>query len=232
MASESSALHSPSLAYLGLPADYDPSPSTSPVEFLSRHLHSLPPHILCAEFSTRMTPKQRTTLSGVRNRRLKYTQSRPPALAYDEARATWPLLWRGAHDRAGGVQRRAADDERRWVDAEFIGGWKPHVRKLGELLAGYEEERSWEHAAAVRRQQRTEEEFVPEEDSDSEEEDEQVEQPPVDEEPETLEQSKEAFERLVAERFIYGLLDVRPRTSASCLRLTSIPSTSLSTTTQ
>jgi hypothetical protein len=152
--------------------------------------------------------KQRTMIPIVRNRRLKYTQSRPSVLEYENARAQWPMLWHGPPEKPGDQHRAAADDERRWVEQEFIGGWKPHVRKLGELLAGYEEEREWERDRALRRQ-KAQDEFVPEEDTDSEEEEADDVEPLATEEPETLEEAKAAFQRLVTERFVYGTLDVR-----------------------
>jgi hypothetical protein len=201
-------MSSPSLKYLQLPDDYDPSPSDSPIQFLSRHLRSLPPHLAKSEFSTTTSPKQRTVIPAVRNRRFKYTQSRPTVFEYENARAQWPMLWRGAPEKPGDRQRAAGEDERRWVEKDFIGGWKPHVKKLGELLAGYEEEREGERERVIRRQ-RADDQFVPEEDTDSEEEEEGENAEPVSEEPETLEESKEAFQRLVTERFIYGMLDVR-----------------------
>lgn len=197
-----------SLNYLQLPATYDPSPSASPIPFLSKHLRSLPPHIARAEFSGTTTAKQRTMIPAVRNRRLKHVQSRPSAFEYEHARAQWPMLWSGPPEKPGAQRRAAADDERRWVEKEFIGGWKPHVQKLGELLAGYEEEREGERDRVIRRQ-KAQDAFVPEEDTDSEGEEDTDAEPPAAEVPETLEEAKEAFQRLVTERFIYGTLDVR-----------------------
>ena len=94
---------------------------------------------------------------------------------------------------------------------------KPHVGKLGMLLAGYEEERSAEHVRAQRRAAVDELDRVPEEeDSDEEEEEEDVREdvPPAAEE-ESVEDAKAWFLRRVRERFIYGLLEVR---RASTLR--------------
>jgi hypothetical protein len=196
-----------SLNYLQLPTDYDPSPSESPIQFLSQHLRSLPPNIARAEFSGTTSAKQRTTIPAVRNRRLKHVRSRPSAFEYENARAQWPLLWRGPPEKPGAQHRAAADDERRWVEKEFIGGWKPHVQKLGELLAGYEEEREGERDRVIRRQQ-AQDAFIPEEDTDSEEEEDGDAEPIAVDIPDTLEEAKEAFQRLVTERFIYGTLDV------------------------
>jgi hypothetical protein len=201
----------PILSYLQLPLDYSPSPAEEPIPFLSAHLRILPPHLL-AKFSTVTTPKQRTTIAQIRNRRLRYTQSHPQALTYPDARRTWPTLWRGTPEERGVRQAEESADERKWVETDFYGTQKPHVRKLGELLAGYEEERSWERAR-IERRQRAEDEFVPEEDESSEDEDEDEEEKGnanTAEPEESFNDSKEAFERLVRERFIYGLLDVRP----------------------
>jgi hypothetical protein len=209
---------SASLSYLQLPADYDPSPTDSPIPFLSKHIRSLPPHILRAEFSGSTSPRQRTVIPTVRNRRLKYVHSRPAIFEYADARAEWPMLWRGPQDRPG---RAAADAERSWVETEFIGGWKPHVRKLGELLAGYEEEREGDRERAVRRQ-RAQDEIEPEEDTDSEDDEEEAAHPTQAEEPETLEEAKETFHRLVTERFVYGMLPVQLPISTIVLSLTCI----------
>jgi hypothetical protein len=192
----------PILSYLDLPQNYTPSPEVEPLEFLSSNLRLLPPHLL-ANFSLVTTPKQRTNLLQIRNRRLRYTQSNPSALAYANARSTWPTLWRGTPDRRGARQAQDGAEEKSWVESDFYGTQKPHVRKLGELLAGYEEERSWERSR-IERRRRDEEEFVPEEDEDTDDEEEDE---PVTEPEESFEESKEAFERLIRERFIYGLLD-------------------------
>jgi len=99
-------------------------------------------------------------------------------------------------------------DERDWVQNGFLEGAMKHVGKLGTLLGDYEEEREAERVRILRRERAAEVAFVPEEDSDSEdeemEEDESI--TPVDEEMKP-EEAKASFERLVRERFIYGLLD-------------------------
>jgi TATA-binding protein-associated factor Taf7 len=120
------------------------------------------------------------------------------------------MLWRGGPglDRPGAQQRAAGEDERKWVEKEFIGGWKPHVKKLGQLLAGYEEEREGERERVIRRQ-KAQDEMVPEEDSDSDDEDEEDElDGALVDELEDMEVTEAAFLRLVHERFIYGMLDV------------------------
>jgi hypothetical protein len=198
----------PILKYLDLPSNYTPSPVEDPISFISSNLRLLPPHLI-DRFSLITTPKQRTSIPQIRNRRLRWTQSAPKAISYPEARTTWPTLWRGTPEARGARQAADASDERAWVEQNFFAERAPHVRKLGELLAGYEEERSWERSRAERRQQ-ADEDFVPEEDESSEEElEEGVHPTSKQSEPEEqFEESKEAFERLIKERLIYGLLDV------------------------
>lgn len=185
------------LSYLSLPKDYDPLPSTFPVEFLKKHLHQLPPHIT-QRFSLVTTPKQRTLITQIRNRRLKFTESRPSCLSFTAARDAWPGLWQG-RERGG---REALKEEQEWVAKSFLGGAEQRVGKLGKLLGEFEEEREAERVRDIRRKQATEE-FIPEEeDSDSEEE---IEIPEMDESPD---ETKTLFERRIRERFIYGLLEV------------------------
>lgn len=197
------------LKYLDLPEDYQPSPSDDPIAFLTANIRLLPPHIL-SQFSNFTTARQRTVIPIIRNRRLKYTQSDPPALQLPVARETWPSLWREFEtepERPGAQAQRDGQDEKQWAETGFIGGGKTHVGKLGKLLSSYEEERGWERERIARRQQ-VQDDFIPEEDEESDEDDDT---PPelAPHTPEALEQPKEAFERDVKERFIYGLLDVR-----------------------
>lgn len=100
-------------------------------------------------------------------------------------------------------------DERDWVQASFLEGSTIHIGKLGALLGDYEEEREAERVRVLRRERAAETAFVPEEDSDSDEEEDSlaVTPDPADEGMKP-EEAKAAFERLVRERFIYGLLDV------------------------
>ncbi|KAF9520507.1 hypothetical protein BS47DRAFT_1374691 [Hydnum rufescens UP504] len=176
--------------YLGLPKDYTPRAESEPLQFLTLHLHSLPPHLLI-QFSNILTPHQRASISLIKNRR---THGIRP----------------GAHD---------AQQEREWTDAHFIGYNSPlpghtkggHVRKLGDLLAEYEEEREADRIRALRRERasqaaaerETQEEF----DSDSEDDDDDDDGNLPPEEPESLEDAQRGFERTLRERFISGLLD-------------------------
>jgi hypothetical protein len=188
------------LSYLGLPKDYDPLPSAFPVEFLKKHLHQLPPHIT-QRFSLITTPKQRTVITVIRNRRLKFTESRPRCLSFTAARNTWPALWQG-RERGG---QEEAKEEQEWVARSFLDGAEQQVGMLGKLLGEFEEEREAERVRVIRRMQANDE-FIPEEeDSDSEEEDRAPEIQEVDESPE---EAKTLFERRIKERFIYGLLEV------------------------
>ncbi|KAF8165541.1 hypothetical protein B0H34DRAFT_793916 [Crassisporium funariophilum] len=187
------------LKYLQLPQDYEPSPETDPISFLTKHISQLPPHILL-HYTNITTPKQRTVIAPIRNRRLLFANSNPPELQYDAARNTWPDLWRGRERQ--GVQQ--ANEERSWVQSEFLHGNKQHVGKLAKLLADYEEEREGERVRSIRRTRAAVEDvFVPEEDSDSDIED----IPDSTPEQETERETQGSFERLIRENFIYGRLD-------------------------
>lgn len=201
-AASASGSSSSILSYLDLPDDYEPSPDIQPIEFLTKHLRQLPSHLL-SHFSATTTPKQRSIIPAIRNRRLRYTSSNPPEFSLASAKATWPVLWPGREP----LGKEQADDEREWAEKFFMGSLKPHVGKLGMLLGGYEEERESERVRMIRRAQAEEIDSLPEEDESSDEEDE-LENPPPEEE-ESLEDTKGWFLRRIRERFIYGLLEVR-----------------------
>lgn len=186
------------LRYLGLPDNYTPSPNLEPIQFLKQHMNYLPPHILI-HFSYITTPKQRTLLATIRNRRLHYVNTHPAQLEFNQAKSEWPDLWEG-RERLG---NEPADEERDWVQNEFLRGMSKHVGKLGNLLAGYEEERESERVRIARRRApaQVDDDFVPEEDDDSDDEVTQAEQ-------ETEAEKRELFERRIREKFIYGLLTV------------------------
>jgi len=190
------------LKYLGLPPDFEPSPQTAPIEFLSSQLRYLPPHLLHL-FSTSTTPKQRTAIPAIRNRRLSYINSNPPELSFSVAISTWPTLWRG-RDSAG---KERGQDEQKWADQQFLGDNKKHVGKLGSLLGAYEEEREAERTRAIRREERELAEFVPEEDDDSDDEDGSESERDIAAEAESPEEARRSFELVIKERIIYGLLD-------------------------
>jgi len=192
------------LNYLGLPPDYQPNPDSDPIRFLSQNIRIIPKHF-ASTFAQSTTPKQRTAIPTIRNRRTKFTQSNPTELSFESAKKTWPLLWTG--DPSNGPRRGQAEglEEKNWADHEFLGGATQHVGKLGTLLRGYEEERAAERFRMERRRGEAEEPFVPEEDEDTSDEEDPAPAPLEDESPE---EARLAFERLVRERFIYGLLDV------------------------
>lgn len=193
------------LKYLGLPPDYQPNPESDPIRFLSQNIRIVPRHF-AQKFAQNTTPKQRTAIPVIRNRRTKFTQSNPTELSFESARKAWPLLWTG--DPADGGPRRGQAErleEKNWADHEFLGGAKQHVGKLGTLLGDYEEERAAERFRLERRRRETEEPFIPEEDEDTSDEEDLAPVPP---EEESREEARLAFERSVRERFIYGLLDV------------------------
>lgn len=195
------------LRFLGLPADgsYTPDPKWKPMEFLKAHLRVLPPHI-APLFSKVTTARQRSALALIRNRRLKYAQSEPRSLSFDNARRAWPSLWEG-RERRGVEEGR---DEGDWVRGDFLHGSAQHVGKLAQLLGGLEEEREAQRVREVRREAAANA-FVPEEEDESDSDsDENI--------PDTIEDvanlvsdedARELFERRIREKFIYGLLEVR-----------------------
>ncbi|KIP07712.1 hypothetical protein PHLGIDRAFT_29899 [Phlebiopsis gigantea 11061_1 CR5-6] len=188
------------LKYLGLPQDYEPSPVAAPIEFLSRHMRSLPRNLLSL-FSTHVTPKERTVLPAIRNRRLRYLESEPPEFRVPIAKATFSSLWPGTIGPELG--REEAKEEREWANKQFMGGQGKQVGKLGELLGGYQEEREAERARDLRRQQREEEEAYPEEDEDTDEEEAAV---AAAQEELSPQEAEGLFKRRLKERYIYGLL--------------------------
>lgn len=187
-----------SLSYLGFPEDYEPSPQTATIPFLIKHLAQLPPHLLL-HFSYITSAKDRTVIPTIRNRRLKYANSTPPELQFAAARNDWPNLWQGRERR--GMEEGA--EEKAWADKDFLGGSRKHVGNLGGLLGEYEEEREAERVRTLRRERAVVAQFIPEEDDDSNEDD--TDELPIDED--TPEEARASFERLIRERFIYGILE-------------------------
>lgn len=125
----------PLRSYLGLDAGSQPDPQEAPIDFLTLHIRQLPPHLLLT-FSRITTPKERSRISVIRNRRLKYANADPPELQFSAARSTWPLLYDGQQRRG----QQEGEDEKDWVARDFLSGLTKHVGKLGSLLGGYEEE--------------------------------------------------------------------------------------------
>ncbi|KAJ7240319.1 hypothetical protein B0H12DRAFT_1134877 [Mycena haematopus] len=191
-------------AYLALGPNYQPDLKTAPIDFLALHLTQLPPHLLLS-FSSVTTPRDRSRIPAIRNRRLKYATTDPPELQFSNARRTWPLLYDGQERRG----QQEGEDERDWAAKDFLQGLTKHVNKLGTLLGGYEEEREAERFRALRRE-RAEAEFVPEEESDSDDDDDDDEEEDQGQrgmEGMTEHDAKASFERLIREHFIYGLLE-------------------------
>jgi hypothetical protein len=185
------------LTYLGLPLDYDPSPATEPVAFLTKHLPQLPSHVL-RWFSAITTPQQRTAVVSIRNRRFNFTQSNPSELSLSAAKRQWPKLWEGL-ERIG---HEEAQEEKEWVETAFLGGEHgAFVGKLGTLLGGYEEDRHLERERKTRRSPH--DVVTPEEDESSEDGSRSGTTEPV-----QLEALQESFLRRVREQFIYGHLEV------------------------
>lgn len=193
-----------SLSYLGLPEGYEPSPKSEPIQFLNKHLTQLPPHLLL-HFSYNTSSKERTVIPTIRNRRLKWSRNKPTDLSFASARNEWPNLWQGRERR--GIEEGV--EERAWAERNFLEGVIKHVGNLGNLLGEYEEEREAERVRVLRRERGAaaalEDDFIVEEDESSDE-DIAVPAGPM-EVDETVEEAKAAFERLILERFIYGLLE-------------------------
>jgi len=183
------------LAYLGLPDDYEPSPQTATIPFLVKHVTQLPPHLL-VHFSGITSPKDRTAIITIRNRRLKYAGSNPLELRFASASRKWPDLWQG-RERPGVEE---VVEERTWADNDFLQGSVKHVGKLGNLLGGYEEEREAERVRILRRERAVIDDFVPENESSDEDGGDVVLEEPV-------EIARASFEREIRERFVYGLLE-------------------------
>jgi hypothetical protein len=159
-----------------LPAD--------PLELLQTYLHTLPRSLL-EPFIEITTPRQRARLRPIKSRRLMYasTTPTPTFLSADAGRLRWPLLW----ERMGGSSLPAASagqkEEEVWVKDRFLGGLvepsagvddkevTQHVKKLGGLLRGFEEEREMEHVRERKRVERQLDEVGEEFDSESDEED-------------------------------------------------------------
>ena len=188
------------LTYLGLPLNYDPSPATAPVSFLTKHLRQLPPNILQL-FNSITTPQQRTAVLLIRNRRFNFMQSNPPDFHFRAAMRQWPALWKEPKC----IGQDEAREEKEWADTTFLGGdHHTYVGKLGTLLGGYEEERHSERLQQAKRSRQ--EDFVPETDETSHSDhDHSTSRPGT---PESALALQESFLRQVRERFIYGHLEV------------------------
>lgn len=220
------------LRYLGLPEDHSPSPQLQPIEFLNLYLPVLSQQHL-AFFSDLPSPRQRTAVRLIKNRRTRFAlESDSSTLRWEEGRNLEPYIWDSMHS---GVPRstelppsrpgaHAGDQERAWADDSFVGyraagpsqsqpstgTQKGYVGRLGDLLAEYEEEREAERIRTTRRERaaiaamekETEEEFDSDSDSSAEE------GRTAEEMVESVDEIRKAFERVLRERFIDGLLNV------------------------
>jgi len=80
----------------------------------------------------------------IRNRRFNFTQSNPPDLSFSVAKRRWPQLWEGTERIRDEEAREEAREEKEWAETGFLGGeGRVFVGKLGTLLGGYEEARTW-----------------------------------------------------------------------------------------
>ncbi|KAG8696100.1 hypothetical protein FRC08_007371 [Ceratobasidium sp. 394] len=207
----------PILKYLSLDPDYTPSPSKDPIEFLKRHMTQLPPHLLVL-FNNHpdVTPRARTSIPAIKNRRCNYAAGEPRALDPDVLSKSDADIWDLVNEERpqGQTTQRPtapepdedAADERAWANEEFQGGVKGHVGKIGELLAELEGERTRERQRRIRREAAVAR-------ARREETEEEVEESSEEDDDETREEAARQFDaperdlrRVVRERFISGLL--------------------------
>ncbi|KIO31112.1 hypothetical protein M407DRAFT_19989 [Tulasnella calospora MUT 4182] len=219
----------PILKYLSLPADHKPSPRDEPLEFLRDHLIQLPLELL-RPFSTITTPRQRTQLLRIRNRRTTYACSAEgrKALSWVEARKEDSLAYEAFMISSTGTQgmplaqdptdperayrkgEEEGGEERKWVESSFMDGAKGHIGegKLAALLGQFEEEREAERLRDMRREIREREqaqrESEPEEEEEEEEEGEESPTNPIYDSPGD---ARSSFERVIRDKFIDGLLE-------------------------
>ncbi|KAG8975212.1 hypothetical protein FRB90_009578 [Tulasnella sp. 427] len=216
----------PILKYLSLPSSYDPHPKDDPIPFLRDHLVQLPIEHL-KPFSSITTPRQRTQLLRIRNRRTTFACSAEgmKALSWVEARKEDPLAYEAFMISSTGTQgmplaedpsdptrafrkgEEEAKEERIWAQGSFMDGAKGHVGegKLAALLGQFEEEREAERFRDMKREMREKEriqrESEPEEEDDDEGEDETT---PTHDSPED---ARKSFENVTRDKFIDGLLE-------------------------
>lgn len=214
--------------YLELPSDE--SLPLDPVDVLVKYAKTLP-RTLLEPFTSITTPRDRTRVRVIKSRRIMYTQftPTPDILSAQAGRLRWPLLW----ERMGGsslppqiLPGGGVSEEERWVREHFQGGVgeeesgdvRQHVKKLGGLLRGFEEEREMESMRERKRVERSMDDVGEEFDSESDEEEGVGGRigntrigPPVLEE-EDQESVARAFEKKLVELFVDGL-DVSHDTS-------------------
>ncbi|KAG8937082.1 hypothetical protein FRC02_006282 [Tulasnella sp. 418] len=222
----------PILRYLSLPKDYVPSPAEQPLEFLKAHLVQLPPQLL-QPFSLLLTPRQRTTLMRIKNRRSTFVQSPEglEKLGWQEARKENPVAYetfmidlvgvtgRPLIDVEGEVdkQREARKgelegiEESDWVQSNFMGGATAFHRHVGEgkferLMAVFEEERQAVYQREQQQKVRQHQEQI-EGSVYPEEEGSESEESEVETEKMSSDDARRMFERITRENFIDGHLE-------------------------
>ncbi|KAG8908176.1 hypothetical protein FRB99_008719 [Tulasnella sp. 403] len=209
------------LKYLGLSANYVPSPRDAPLEFLTKHLQQLPPEYL-SPFSQLLTPRQRTSVLGIRNRRAVYAMSSTgrQKFGWVEARKQDPIAYESYMIAATGISgmplagdeteptrefrkgEEEAIDERNWAEENFLGGAAMYQRHAPQSLLGqFEEEREAERIRSLRREARKQMDLEEQEEEESDDDD------PGEQVKESPEEARAAFERVVRERFVDGLLE-------------------------
>lgn len=201
----------------------DESLPLDPVDILVKYAETLPRSLL-EPFTSITTPRDRSKVRVIKSRRIMYTQSTPTPeiLSAQAGRLRWPLLW----ERMGGsslpptaAPGGGVSEEERWVRDQFQGGIgyeesgeiRQHVKKLGGLLRGFEEEREMESMRERKRVEMRMDDVGEEFDSESDEEDgvggrignTRIAPPVV--EDEDQESVARAFEKKLVELFVDGL---------------------------
>lgn len=162
-------------SYLELPPDV--LLPIDPLRILTEYVDTLP-RTLLEPFAEITTPRERARVRTIKSRRIMHASSRPPPafLSADAGRLRWPLLW----ERMGGSTAlpppsSSVREEETWVKDQFLGEGdgdsRQHVKKLGGLLRGFEEEREAETVRERKRVERRMDEVGEEFDSESDEED-------------------------------------------------------------
>ncbi|KAG9050458.1 hypothetical protein FS837_005263 [Tulasnella sp. UAMH 9824] len=212
----------PILKYLSLQADHKPSPRDEPLEFLRDHLIQLPVEF-SRPFSAITTPRQRTQLLRIRNRRTTYACSPQgrKALSWVEARKEDPLAYEAFMISSTGTQgmplaqdptdperayRRGEEEgaeERKWVKSSFMDGAKGHVGegKLAALLGQFEEEREAERLRDMKREIREREQAQRESEPEEEEDDSEGEESPTNPIYDSAGDARSSFEKVVRDKF-------------------------------
>ncbi|KAG8924209.1 hypothetical protein FRC01_011798 [Tulasnella sp. 417] len=218
----------PILKYLSLPADHKPSPRDEPLEFLRDHLIQLPLEFL-KPFSTVTTPRQRTRLLRIRNRRTTYACSPEgmKALSWVEARKQDPLVYEAFMISSTGTQgmplaqdptdperayRKGEEEgaeERKWVEGSFMDGEKGHIGggKLAALLGQFEEERGAERFRDMKGEKREREQAQRESEPEEEEEDSESDESSTNPMYDSPGDARSSFERIIRDKFVDGLLE-------------------------